>query len=70
MPAADPPVDFEDVEMNEISEDPFANEGYDDSLPSAPGGGEFQADVQCPIGELEEIDYDAIFENFFEVFGH
>ena len=70
VPAANPPVDFEDVEMNEISEDPFADEGYDNLLPSTLGGKEFLADVHGAVGEPEEIDYDAIFENFFEVFGH
>jgi hypothetical protein len=70
IPAANPPVDFDDVEMNEMLEDPYANEGYDNFLPSTPGGGEIQVDVEGPVGEPEEIDYDAIFEIFFEIFGH
>ena len=56
-------TDFEDVETNKISEDPLTNEGYNNFLPCTLGGREF-------LKEPKEIKYDAIFENFFEVFSH
>ena len=56
-------TDFEDVEMNKISEDLPKNVGYDDFFPSTLGGREF-------LKEPKEIKFDAIFENLFEVFGH
>ena len=49
--------------MNKISEDLPTNVGYNNFFPSTLGGREF-------LEEHKEIKYDAIFENFFEVFGH
>ena len=49
--------------MNKISEDLPTNVGYNNFFPSTLGGREF-------LKEPKEIKYGAIFENFFEVFGH
>ena len=56
-------TDFEDVEMNKISEDLPTNVGYNNFFSSTLSGREF-------LKEPKEIKYDAIFENLFEVFGH
>ena len=41
--------------MNKISEDPFADEGYDNLLPSALGGKEFQADVHVTVENPKKL---------------